>query len=262
MKICTFASGSSGNCTFVTSGETSLLVDAGISLRRIKQHLQAHGLTPGELAGVLITHEHTDHVAALKMLKKYYPHLPVFAPRVVACQLIRQLPALEENLRCFEAGTSFALNGLSIQSFLTPHDTPESVGYRIEDGQSCFALATDLGFVAQPVYDAVRGADLAILESNHDVEMLKNGKYPYYLKQRILANRGHLSNAGCAAFSAALLETGTRQIVLAHLSRENNTPKLAYNTVGSALAQAGAQVGKDVLLTVAPAHEAGPCYII
>ena len=262
MKICTFASGSSGNCTFVTNGDTSILIDAGISLRRIKYSLQPHGVSPDQLAGVLITHEHSDHIAALKMLAKYHPNIPVFASCAAAVQLLRQVPELEKNMRCFDAGSSFVLDGFFIKSFQTPHDTPESVGYRIEDGHRSFALATDLGFVPQPVYDAVCGADMAVLESNHDVEMLKNGKYPYYLKKRILANRGHLSNADCASFAAALLHTGTKQIVLAHLSRENNTPRLAYTTVGSALAKTGATLGEDVQLTVAPANEAGPCYII
>ncbi len=262
MKICTFASGSSGNCTFVESGGERILIDAGISMRRIKQSLLPHGITPDGLGGILITHEHSDHVAGLKMLLKYYPGIKLYCTAGTAASLTAQLPEAEDSLTVFSAGDGFSVGNLGVTSFKTPHDTPESVGYSITDGVKTLAFATDLGYVSKTVFDAVRGADFAVLEANHDLDMLKNGSYPYYLKQRILANSGHLSNNDCAVFAAALLESGTRQIVLAHLSRENNTPGKAQKTVGTTLESAGAKIGEDIGLSVAPANETGPCYII
>jgi phosphoribosyl 1,2-cyclic phosphodiesterase len=142
------------------------------------------------------------------------------------------------------------------------HDTPESVGYRFDDGRSVMAFVTDIGSVTPTVLDAVTGANLAVIEANHDVFMLKNGGYPAYLKRRILSDRGHLSNDDSARLAAALVESGTRQIVLAHLSRENNTPRLAHDTVSTMLGRKGAVIGRDVCLDTAPPDELGSIYII
>ena len=256
MNICTFASGSSGNCSLVSSGDTYILVDAGISLRRIKNSLASIGLEPGQLSGVLITHEHSDHISALKMISKYF-QLPIFAPCGTAEGLSLSAPEVMQYVTSFTAGDSFAIGSLLVKSFPTPHDTRESVGYRITDGEKSVSFITDLGFVPQCVYDAVVGSDTVVLESNHDLQMLKNGRYPSYLKRRISAEKGHLSNDECARLAAALVRHGTKRIILAHLSAENNTPEKAYDTVCGVL-----DSGHDVELHVAPRSCRGEVFLV
>lgn len=261
MKICTLASSSSGNCTIVSNGQTHILIDAGISLRRITKCLGSLGLSPGDLTGVLVTHEHSDHINGLKMLIKYHK-TPVFAPAGAGKGLCQALPESSGCLSFFQAGSELVFGDLTVKSFKTPHDTPESVGYRFDSGQSVFVFATDLGCVTPAILEAVRGADMALIEANHDVDMLKNGMYPYYLKRRILSERGHLSNKDSGYLAARLTESGTKRIVLAHLSKENNTPALARDTVCSSLTCIGAVAGRDMELAVAPADELGDMYII
>ncbi|MCF0120322.1 MAG: MBL fold metallo-hydrolase [Oscillospiraceae bacterium] len=252
MLIQTFASSSSGNCTLVSGGGTNILIDAGISMRRIKTALGALGLTPCDLSAILITHEHSDHIGGLKMMTKYF-HIPVFAPRRTGGDIAALLPETEAVMTVFDAGDSFDLGSLTVRSFRTMHDTPDSVGYRLDCGGASFVYATDLGCVTNDVLAAARGVDAAVIEANHDVDMLKYGPYPYELKRRILSNHGHLSNEASADFARELLRSGTKSFVLAHLSRENNTPLLAYRTVNSALAA----LGGEYTLSVAPFDEQG-----
>ena len=261
IKICTLASSSSGNCTLVSQGGTHVLIDAGISLRRITASLARFELTPKDLAGVVVTHEHSDHVKGIKMLVKYH-NTPILAPDGVAGALHELLPEARQCISGFYAGAELSIGELYVRSFATMHDTPESVGYRFEDGRTSFVLATDIGCVSQPVLEAAQGADMAVIEANHDVEMLKNGKYPYFLKRRVLSDRGHLSNDDSGQFAVRLARSGTSKILLAHLSRDNNTPGKAFDTVGGALSGAGAAVGKDVLLKTAPPDDMSDVYIL
>ncbi|UOO38440.1 MBL fold metallo-hydrolase [Oscillospiraceae bacterium CM] len=261
MTVCTLASSSSGNCTLVSHGGVHVLIDIGISLRRITAALKQLGLTPGDLSGVLLTHEHADHISGLGMLVKHH-QTRFYASNGVAQALCEIVPGASSCLVPFIAGTEFSLGDLLVTSFVTPHDTPESVGYRIDSGRSTLAFVTDIGCVTQPILNAVLGADVAVIEANHDVNMLKNGAYPPYLKRRILSERGHLSNADSGLFAQRLAKSGTRKLILAHLSRENNTPHLALETVGTALMAAGASVGGDVLLEAAPADQPGRIYIV
>lgn len=255
MKFCTFASGSSGNCAFLTHGETHVLIDAGISMRRIKNSLGVLGRTIPELDGVFITHVHSDHIKALKMLLKYYD-ITIYATERTAQGILWQLPEAEGSIQCIAPGEIFTLGEMEILPFTTPHDAPGSVGYRFQAGDKSFGVVTDLGFPSADVFNAVRGVDAIMLEANHDVDMLMNGPYPYHLRQRILSKSGHLSNYDCGRLAAALAESGTRQIILAHLSTENNTPELAKSEVSLALE------GLDVSLAVAPRSEMGEVYII
>lgn len=233
MKIYVFASGSSGNCLLLSSGDTNILIDAGISMRRIEDSLAQTGRTMRDIGGVLITHEHSDHISGLKMLIKYH-RVPVYAPRTVASRLCGMLPEIEGCLRVIPVGESFLLGRLFVKAFHTPHDTDESVGYRVE-GDGVFALATDMGCVTDEVMEGLRGAEAVLIEANHDEEMLRYGPYPVYLKRRILSEHGHLSNDNCARLARELALNGTRQIILGHLSRENNTPMRAMDTVRGAL---------------------------
>ena len=246
MKLSVYASGSSGNCLLLSSGSTHILIDAGISKRRIEGSLAQSGLSMREICGVLITHEHSDHISGLKMLLKYYA-LPVYAPRTVANRLRGCLPEAEPYLRVIPVNESFDIGDLTVTAFHTPHDTDESVGYRVQSG-GVFALATDMGHVTEEVLNALSGADAVLIESNHDEEMLRYGPYPVYLKRRILSDSGHLSNACCAELARALALGGTKQIILGHLSRENNTPALAMQAARESTA------GLPVELYCAPVY--------
>lgn len=261
MKICTLASSSSGNCTLVSEGSTHILIDAGISLRRMTASLKHFDISPEELTGVLITHEHSDHISGVKMLVKYH-RTPVFAPLGVAESLCGIVPEARNSITYFHAGTEFVLGEIAVRSFLTPHDTPESVGYRFDTSRSSLVFVTDIGCVTQAILDAALGTDMAVIEANHDIRMLKTGGYPAHLKRRILSERGHLSNDDCGQLATKLIESGTKRLVLAHLSKENNTPRLAWDTVGGALKRQGAVVGGDVELDTAPADDMGKLYIL
>lgn len=248
MILTTFASGSTGNCALVSSSGGNILIDAGISMKRIKENLSRSGLTPEQLAGILVTHEHSDHIKGLAMLMKYHS-VPVYAPGILAGNLRRAVPGLERCLHIFEVGKPFALAGLTVTAFRTSHDTDESVGYRIGHGCS-LGFATDMGLVTDEVEKALLGCDAVLIEANHDRDMLVSGPYPPHLKQRILSPWGHLSNDDCARLAVKLADAGTKYIVLGHLSRENNTPELAYDTVRAALA------GREIYLAAVPV--AGP----
>ena len=261
MKICTLASSSSGNCTLVSHGGTHILIDAGISLRRITAGLGQLGLEVRDLAGILVTHEHSDHISGMKMLVKYHD-VSVLAPNGVARALCCSIPGAERCVSYFDAGSDFVLGEISVRSFPTMHDTPESVGYRFDDGQSVVAGVTDIGSVTPVVLDALTGADMAVIEANHDVVMLKNGGYPAYLKRRILSDRGHLWGDDSGRLATTLVESGTKRLVLAHLSRENNTPRLAHDTVRTMLDRQGVRVGKDICLDTAPPDDLGALYIL
>lgn len=251
MTITTLASGSSGNCILVSHGDTHLLVDAGISCRRIKQALAQFGLSPADLTAVLITHEHSDHISGLTTLFKQY-HLPVRCSRGTGRQLVYRIAFISEVLDTFDPGDIFSLGELTVLSFATLHDAADSVGYAFSDGTHKAAIVTDLGVVTSAVEQAVEGCSLLVAEANHDPDMVLNGPYPYFLKERILGEHGHLSNAACAELA---LRCGASTVVLAHLSAENNTPALALETVQNRL-------GHQVCVEVAPRSEAGRRYVV
>ena len=244
MRVTVFASGSGGNCLLAESGGVCVLIDAGISMRRMERGLRQAGHTWQDISGVLITHEHSDHISGLKTLLRYHP-VPLYAPHTVGNRLCGMLPECIPVLRTIPVGEPFSIGVLTVRAFHTSHDTDESVGYRLEDG-AVFALATDTGCVTEEIRDGLWGADTVLLEANHDMERLMNGPYPVYLKRRILSERGHLCNADCAVLARALCENGTRRIVLGHLSKQNNTPELAFTSVSAALE------GLEAQLAVAP----------
>lgn len=234
MKVRVFASSSSGNCLLLSDGGTNILLDAGISMRRVEKALENINLSMREIGGVLITHEHSDHISGLKMLMKHYA-FPVFAPSTVANHLKGLLPEIDERLRVVPVGQFFEIGSIRVLAFHTSHDTPESVGYRFECSGSSFALATDTGCVTEEVYQGLLGARAVLIESNHDESMLCDGPYPVYLKRRILSDRGHLSNESCARLARTLAENGCETVVLGHLSCRNNDPGLAVNETEKAL---------------------------
>lgn len=261
LELCTLASGSSGNSLLVTDGRTHVLVDAGISCRRICTGLKELGVEPKELAGVLITHEHSDHISGLTTLTKQLK-LPVYASPGTGRQLCYRIAFLEELLRPVVPGEGFSIGGLAIESFPTSHDAAESVGYALSAGVRKAAVVTDLGYVTEAVLRGIRGADLLVAEANHDVEWVQSGPYPYHLKARILGDRGHLSNEAGAELAWTAVEGGARTVVLAHLSHENNTPDRAHEVVRGVLERRGAAVGRDVALEVAPRSEKSRRYTV
>ena len=187
------ASGSSGNCGLYVSDGTAVLIDVGVSLRKLTAALAAFDMKPGELDALIITHEHIDHVKGLAMFLKK-TEVPVFASRGTAAALTAKEPAFEGRLTAFESGDAFRVGETTVRSFATPHDAADSVGYILENGRHRFGFATDLGFVPQSAAALLRGCETVVLESNHDPHMLQAGPYPYALKQRVAGPNGHLSN--------------------------------------------------------------------
>lgn len=257
MKIVLFASGSTGNCTLVSEGDTHILIDAGISAKRIRIGLQEQGLTMNDVDGVLITHEHSDHIRGLTVLLRRDP-APVYALPAVAAALRGQMPEHAHLLHETAPEEAFALGAVTVKPFCTPHDAAGSCGYRFEGCGSSFGFCTDLGELTEAVRAALRGVDCAVIEANHDLAMLRGGPYPVFLKRRILSDHGHLSNDVAGELAAFLAENGAQSLILGHLSRENNTPRKALETVARALHDAGFAPGEPALYA---APELGPLIV-
>lgn len=240
MKICTLYSGSAGNSIFISAGGANILIDAGKNARKLCEALAEIGCPPDGIDAIFITHEHSDHISALEVFLKKHP-IPVHVSEISAKKLLaRDLPQISDNLVIHPPVFTEKVGGLEISSFITPHDSMGSVGYRLRfcEGDRCreIGIATDIGFVSEAVLCGLDGCESLVVESNHDVDMLKCGSYPYDLKKRILSNRGHLSNADCALLVSRLCRNGAKNILLAHLSEENNEPEIAYDEVASAIA--------------------------
>lgn len=256
LRIATLASGSSGNCTLVSDGQTHVLIDAGISARRITTGLRTLGISPAELTAVLVTHEHSDHISGLNVLKNQL-EFTLCASAPTARQLCYRMAGLESRIHTFEPGEGFELGSLYVETFPTLHDCARPVGYAVCGGGVKMALATDLGVVTEAVERGIAGARLLIAETNYDPDTLRCGTYPPFLKERILSDHGHLSNEMGANMALHAVERGTKTVILGHLSQENNTPRMARDTVERVFAAAGVQVGRDVELSVAPRCECG-----
>ena len=254
-------SGSSGNSSVVRCGAQYLIVDMGKGVRTTTAALKSLGLAVSDCAGILVTHEHSDHISGLTTLTKQLK-LPVYASPGTGRQLCYRIAFLEELLRPVAPGEGFSVGGLAIESFPTSHDAAESVGYALSAGGRKAAVVTDLGYVTGAVLRGIRGADLLVAEANHDVEWVQSGPYPYHLKARILGDRGHLSNEAGAELAWTAVEGGARTVVLAHLSHENNTPARAHEVVRGVLERRGAAVGRDVALEVAPRSEKSRRYTV
>lgn len=251
MEVRTLASGSSGNCILISGGGEYLLVDAGISCRRIAAALAEDGLTPDDLSGILITHEHRDHTVGLITLTKRH-HLPIYTSPGTADVLCASVPGASEVVHILEPNQSFDLGAFTVDTFPTSHDAAEPMGFAFTCERRKAAVVTDLGYVSDDVLDGVLGCDLLLCEANHDVEWLRSGPYPYPLKLRILGDQGHLSNEAGAALALKCVEQGARTVILAHLSAENNTPTRALTVVEASLRAAGFDPERDLTLAAAP----------
>lgn len=233
MRLCSIASGSSGNCIYVGSDATHLLVDVGISGKRTESGLRELGLSGRDIDGILITHEHSDHISGLAVMARKY-EIPIYATAgtIRAMRAIKGLQDLDGELfREVREDTNLVLKDLTVNPMHISHDAAQPVGYRISYGSKRVAVCTDLGAYNDYTVECLKGMDALLLEANHDVNMLQVGPYPYYLKQRILGERGHLSNENSGRLLCRVLHDGLQTVLLGHLSRENNLPELAYESV-------------------------------
>ncbi len=258
-RFCPLFSGSSGNCLYIGTPDSGILIDAGVSARRIERALQERDIDPRRIGAIFVTHEHTDHTAGLRVLQKRYG-MPIFASKGTREGLC-DTAALADSDRCLPV-TEACFDDFRVTAFPTSHDCRESTGFRVElrDGRTV-GIATDLGEMTDAVRDGLTGCDLIHIESNHDIRMLENGPYPYVLKRRILSSVGHLSNEACAAELPALIRQGTTRVFLGHLSRENNLPPLAAAASAAVLTAQGFTENRDYVLQVAPPENNGPTLI-
>lgn len=233
MELCSIASGSSGNCICVGSDSCHLLIDAGISGKRIEAGLNSIELKTAEMQGILITHEHIDHIAGLGVLARRYG-IPIYATAgtINAILHTRSVGKIDEELfHEIAPEVSFTIGDLTVEPISVSHDAADPVAYKIRQQEKSLAVMTDLGTYDDTIVEKMRGLDILLLEANHDVHMLQAGSYPYPLKQRILGDRGHLSNERSGQLLGKVLHDNFKTVILGHLSKENNYPQLAYETV-------------------------------
>jgi len=255
LEVTVLASGSSGNALLVRSGDCSVLVDAGLSARRLAVCLQACGVEPEGLSGILLTHEHGDHTKGLKVFVTKH-NVPVFANPLTADHLKRG--GVQANWNLFSSGAGFALGGLEILPFSVPHDAADPVGFVLRSGGTGFAVLTDLGYATRQVVESVRGVQALLIETNHDEALLQQDtKRPWSVKQRILSRHGHLSNAAAAEVVAEVATDALQHVLLGHLSRDCNSPELAIRAVGARLQDRGRA---SVRVTCARADEEEPAF--
>ena len=224
MRVTVLSSGSKGNTTYIEHKNTKILIDAGNNCKYIVDKLKGIEVTPKELDGILITHTHTDHIKGLKVFFNKYK------TKVYTTKRILQDLDYITNYTIINY-QPYTIKDITIEAIKMSHDAPECVGYIIKGDDKKIVYITDTGYINEKYFNTLKDADAYILESNHDIEKLNNGKYPYHLRQRILGDKGHISNYDCARYLSSFLTNKTKTVVLAHLSEENNTEELAYNTV-------------------------------
>lgn len=257
IRFCSLYSGSSGNCIFVGTERTKLLVDAGVSGSRISGALSEIHERPNDIQGILITHEHSDHIRGAGIYSRKY-HVPIYAT-AKTWQAMEQAvaPIQQKNRRMIPENGSgyvrgqFVIGDISVVCYSIPHDAADPVAYTFYADQKKISVATDIGHMTEGIRSNLLGSDLALIESNHDIEMLKYGSYPYYLKKRILSDVGHMSNDSAADIVTQMALSGTKRFFLGHLSKENNDPELALKTACSMLKERGLIVGRDLYMAVA-----------
>ncbi|GGE05836.1 metallo-hydrolase [Marinithermofilum abyssi] len=248
MKFSVLASGSTGNAIYVETDRFRVLIDAGLSGKRLEKLLRSIGADPASLDAILVTHEHIDHVKGLGVFARRY-RLPIHLNEATWRSLPSSVGKLEEDqCHLFDTGSALELGDLTIESFPISHDAAEPVGFCLHHGRETLGLVTDTGYVNRRIVDKVAGADALIFEANHDVEMLRMGAYPWNVKRRILSDVGHLSNEDAAEALLDILQGVGENVYLAHLSQDNNLTELAHLTVKDILQENGLRVGKDIRL--------------
>ena len=252
MRVCTLASGSNGNATYIGGDNAAVLVDSGLSGKTVTQELDSLGIDPTGLRGILVTHEHTDHIKGVGVLSRKLD-LKIYATEQTWEAIKPTVGKIADYNQCvLETGRALEVEDLQIEHFNTSHDAVDSVGFCVQSRKSRIGISTDTGYLTAPARRSLDGSDLLVFEANHDLQMLRQGSYPWALKQRILSDRGHLSNIAAGHCLASLVSGKTKGVILAHLSKENNCPELAYSTVAKVLIDAGLYPEQDFVMEVAP----------
>lgn len=251
IKFCSLYSGSSGNSIFVAYNKTKLLVDAGLSCKRVMAALDSIDESPCDISALLITHEHSDHIKGAGIIVRMLG-IPLYVNERTWLEMKDKIGDVPDNLvNIINVGETFEIGDIAVKSFAIPHDAASPVAYSFFMDNKKVTTATDIGHITEEVYNNIKGSCAVLLESNHDEEMLKVGRYPWFLKERILGDNGHLSNDTCSQLTVSLAKEGTERFLLGHLSEENNFPELAYQTTFNGLSENNIEIGKDVLLSVA-----------
>lgn len=256
-KVCQLFSGSSGNSIYIGTNSGGVLVDIGVSAKRCEAALKNWGIDPQSIKAVLVTHEHKDHISGVRVFASRYK-TPVYASPATLEEM-QKSGDVNGSVNSFEINGTLDLGDMCAQAFHNSHDSADCVGYEFTvSGGRKISVCTDTGYVTDDAKLHVTGSDLVFLESNHEISMLENGCYPYPLKKRILSDKGHLSNTAADAFAKNLLQSGTTRFVLSHLSRENNVPEIARQSMIAALSELGAKEGEDYRLYVSkPVSDGG-----
>ncbi|MBP5197895.1 MAG: MBL fold metallo-hydrolase [Lachnospiraceae bacterium] len=261
MRLCSIASGSSGNCIYVGSDTTHLLVDVGISGKRTEAGVNSLGLSMKDIDGIFITHEHADHISGLGVIARKY-QIPIYATKgtIESIKKCTTIGKIDEDLFIpVKADEKCIVKDLGVNPMRISHDAAEPVAYRFNYGKHKVAVCTDLGVYTDYTVECLQGLDAVLLEANHDVKMLQVGPYPYYLKQRILGDRGHLSNENSGRLLSSILHDDLKAVILGHLSKENNIPELAYEAVRMEVTMGDNPYrGEDFNISVAKRSEVSP----
>lgn len=254
-RIYPLFSSSDGNAEFIGTEKGGILIDCGVSYKKLRESFEIHNIPLSAVRGIFITHEHSDHVAGLKMFTKYN-NVTVYGQKYTLQNLCAKGHISPETKLIDITGRTVPCGDCEVMCFDTPHDTVQSCGYKVRtyDNKLC-AVCTDLGHITETVADALKGCRLVMIESNYDTDMLANSVYPLPVKRRIMSDNGHLSNDVCGRQVQKLISQGTTHILLGHISQKNNTPQLAYNTVSGYLRDYKA--GTDYLMAVAPVRSEG-----
>ncbi len=254
VRACTLVSGSSGNSIFIQNRDTSLLIDAGVNAKQLELAMRERDIDPARLQGLLLTHEHSDHMQGLSVLARRYG-LPVFLTKQTYEAAKDRLAYVERmDIRFISSDTPFEIGNMAVKPFHVPHDAAEPLGFRIDTGHGVVSVASDVGHWTEHIADSVSGSDLVFIEANYDHDMLWGGPYPWPLKKRIDSENGHLSNVACGDAISSLILEGSTRFVLIHLSKENNRPELAYTGVEAQIHELGAKNGHDYTMLTAPRY--------
>ncbi|MFD3155455.1 MBL fold metallo-hydrolase [Haloimpatiens sp. FM7330] len=258
MRFCPLYSGSSGNSIFIASESSKILIDAGLSGKHIEKAIKDIGEEPQYIDGIFVTHEHIDHVKGVGVLSRKYD-IPIYSNSLTWKAMSKKIGKIKEhNIKIIDK-ESVSIKDLDILNFQISHDAADPKGYVVYNDNKKVCVATDLGHFSEEVKESIRDCDAILIESNHDVEMLKFGPYPYNLKRRILSGVGHLSNEDCGKAIVDIMSDKRKVVFLGHLSKTNNYPELAYQTVANILQENGIKIGKDIELSIAQRDKPSSC---
>lgn len=255
MNLYPIRSGSTGNAVLVYTDKTKILIDCGVSGKTVEEGIKKIGIDPSELSAILVTHEHNDHIKGIGVMMRRYK-LDVYANKKTWSAMEDSFGKIDErNKKIIDESGKIKIGDIEAESFKIPHDAVDPVGYNIVSGNRKISVATDIGYLNEELFAALKGSNAVLLEANHDKSMLEMGSYPYYLKQRIKGKEGHLSNDEAGLAAKYLYKMGTRRIILGHLSKENNYPLLAQQTVLNILKEEG--IEDKIKISVASGDEEG-----